>query len=258
MNRGYVRLWRKSLDAGWIRNHKLWAFWSYCLMKASWTEYDAIVGLQVVHLLPGQFIFGRKKAAEETGLTEREIRDRLEALKREGNLTIKTTNKFSIISIINWAIYQGEDSEKDQLNDKQLTSKGPHTNIKALKKKTPAEISSQISVMKDRYPDQGTINQAFQAISSIRKSNRIADSVRLSILKSWERYPVESVMTGIKTFLEKGYQDQGKDEKYLWGIIRNNGNGQRRESETTGGQVMKSTGSLALDDHYRGQGIRII
>ena len=31
MNRGYVRLWRKSLDAGWIRNHKLWAFWTYCL-----------------------------------------------------------------------------------------------------------------------------------------------------------------------------------------------------------------------------------
>jgi hypothetical protein len=44
MNRGYVRLWRKSLDAGWIKNHKLWAFWTYCLMKASYKEYDAIVG----------------------------------------------------------------------------------------------------------------------------------------------------------------------------------------------------------------------
>jgi hypothetical protein len=55
VNRGYIRLWRKSLDAGWIRNHKLWAFWSYCLLKASYREYDAIVGLQIIHLLPGQF-----------------------------------------------------------------------------------------------------------------------------------------------------------------------------------------------------------
>ena len=82
MNRGYVRLWRKSLDAGWIRNHKLWAFWTYCLMKASYKEFDAIVGLQVVHLMPGQFIFGRKKAAEETGLTEREIRTIIDFLRK--------------------------------------------------------------------------------------------------------------------------------------------------------------------------------
>lgn len=127
MNRGYIRLWRKSLDAGWIRNHKLWAFWIWCLLKASHREYDAVVGLQTVHLLPGQFLFGRKKAAEETGLTEREIRDRLEALKREGNLTSKTTNKFSIITIVNWHIYQSDDSKKVRQNVKQMSNKGPHT-----------------------------------------------------------------------------------------------------------------------------------
>ena len=133
MNRGYVRLWRKSLDAGWIRNHKLWTFWTYCLMKASYKEFDAIVGLQVVHLMPGQFIFGRKKAAEETGLTEREIRTIIDFLRKAGNLTIKTTNKFSIISIINWTIYQSEEIENDQLNDQQRANKGPHTSIKEIK-----------------------------------------------------------------------------------------------------------------------------
>jgi hypothetical protein len=102
-------------------------------MKASYKEFDAIVGLQVVHLMPGQFIFGRKKAAEETGLTEREIRTILDFLRKAGNLTIKTTNKFSIISIINWTIYQSEEIENDQLNDQPLTSKGPHTNIKEVK-----------------------------------------------------------------------------------------------------------------------------
>jgi len=135
MNRGYVKLWRKSLDAGWIKNHKLWAFWSYCLMKASNRDYDAIVGLQVVKLSPGHFICGRKKAAAETGLTEREIRTIMTSLINCGNLTIKTTNKFSIISIVNWTIYQSDNSESDQQNDQPETNKGPHTNIKALKNK---------------------------------------------------------------------------------------------------------------------------
>jgi hypothetical protein len=227
-------------------------------MKASYKEFDAIVGLQVVHLMPGQFIFGRRKAAEETGLTEREIRTLLALLIKWQNLTIKTTNRFSIISIINWTIYQSEEIENDQLNDQQTTSRRPHTNIKALKKKTPAEISSQISVLKDRYQDQETIDQIFQAIQSIRKSDRIADSVKLSILKAWERYPVESVMAGIKTFLDKGYQDKGKDEKYLLGIIRNNNSQQKPTASMTGGKVRRSEGSRALDDYYRQQGFTII
>lgn len=130
MNRGYVRTWRKVLDSGWLKNHKLWAFWSWCLLKATHKEFDAIVGLQVVHLMPGQFIFGRTKAAQETGLTEREIRTIIDCLKKCGNMTIKTTNKYSIITIVNWTTYQSEAIENDQLNDQPLTNKGPHTKTK--------------------------------------------------------------------------------------------------------------------------------
>ncbi len=133
MNRGYIRTWRKVLDSGWLKNHKLWVFWTYCLLKASYKEFNAIIGLQVVHLMPGQFIFGRKKASKETGLTEREIRTILEFLKKAGNLTIKTTNKFSVITIVNWSIYQSQENENDQLNDQQVTNKGPHTRIKEYK-----------------------------------------------------------------------------------------------------------------------------
>jgi DNA-binding transcriptional MerR regulator len=133
MNRGYVKLWRKSLDAGWIKNHKLWAFWTWCLMKASHKDYDAIVGLQAVHLIPGQFIFGLYVASKETGLTIREIRTILDLLKKTENLTIKTTNKFSVVTIINWPTYQGDDSENDKLNDKQRANKRQHTNIKEIK-----------------------------------------------------------------------------------------------------------------------------
>jgi hypothetical protein len=255
MNRGYIRLWRKSLDAGWIKNHKLWAFWSYCLMKASHKEYDAIVGLQIVHLMPGQFIFGRRQASKETGLSERETRTVVDALRKAENLTIKTTNKFSVITIVNWHIYQSAEIENDQLNDQQPTSNRPHTRTKEHKKITPAEFSSQISALKERYPDQETIDQAINAIQLTRKSNRIADSVRLAILQEWERHPVESVMTGIRTFLDKSYHHQGKNEKYLLGIIRNsNGTG---TIDAPQGQTMKSTGSPALDEHYRSRGFRI-
>ncbi len=127
MNRGYVNLWRKSLDSGWIRNHKLWAFWSWCLLKATHKQYDAIVGLQRVHLKSGQFIFGRRQASIETGLSEQEVRTIIDFLKKAGNLTIKTTNKFSIISIINWNTYQSREMQTNQQTNQQLTNNQPHT-----------------------------------------------------------------------------------------------------------------------------------
>jgi hypothetical protein len=128
MDRGYVRIWRKSVDSGWLKNHKLWAFWSYCLLKATHKEHDVIVGYQTVHLIPGQFIFGRKKASLDTGLSEQEIRTCINLLKKTENLTIKSTNKYSIITIINWGIYQNSENEINQQINTPVTSKQPATN----------------------------------------------------------------------------------------------------------------------------------
>jgi hypothetical protein len=130
MNRGYVKLWRKSLDAGWIKNHKLWAFWTWCLMKATYKEYDQVVGCQSIHLMPGDFVFGRKAASVELNMTEQEIRTAVDSMRKRQNITIKSTNKFSIISIVNWEIYQQTEIEINQQGNEPLTSKQPATNHK--------------------------------------------------------------------------------------------------------------------------------
>ena len=95
-------------------------------MKATYVERTAKVGYQDVHLVPGEFIFGRHKASQETGLSERKIRTAIDSLRKRQNLTIKTTNKYSIISIVNWAIYQDETTSnmtsKRPANDQQTTT----------------------------------------------------------------------------------------------------------------------------------------
>ena len=117
MNRGYIRLWRKFLDGGYIRNHKLCAFMLWSLLKANHQDgYEIVVGLQRVTLQPGQFIFGRTRAAEETGLSEQEIRTIMAFLRNIKFLTIKTTNKFSIVSIMNWTIYQAANEGNQPAN----------------------------------------------------------------------------------------------------------------------------------------------
>lgn len=116
MNRGFVKLWRKSLDNGWLQNHELWVFWCYCLLRANHKKVIVKIGYQEITLLPGQFIFGRKQAAKDLKMSEWQIRACLDFLKKHENLTIKTTNKFSIITIVNWPIYQGDVCEETPAN----------------------------------------------------------------------------------------------------------------------------------------------
>jgi hypothetical protein len=130
MHRGYVRLYRKSLDSGLIRNHNAWILFTYCLLKATHKQYKAVVGNQEIFLKPGQLIFGRRLASEETGLSEQQIRTALRILAIFGILTIKSTNKFSIITIVNWDVYQKEDGQSNQQINQQSTSNQPHTKTK--------------------------------------------------------------------------------------------------------------------------------
>jgi hypothetical protein len=258
VHRGFVKLWRKALDSGWLRKHKLWVFWTYCMMKATHKSRAARVGNQEIVLNPGQFIFGRRVATEETGLTDREIRTCLDLVRKWQNVTIKATNKFSIITIVNWNIYQANESENDQLCDQEPTNRRPHTRTKEHKNiRTSSEISAEIASLSRIY-SPGLLDQVFLAISSTRKSNSIADAVRLKILQSWQKYPVHQVEAGIGLYLGKGYAAQGKREAYLLGIIRNhNGEPPRGTSDAADPLVMKSSGSPTLDEHYLRQGYRI-
>jgi hypothetical protein len=128
MRQGYVKLWRKSLDSSLWSNPSAWRLWEWCLMKASWKPTKVMVGYQEVDLGPGQFIFGRHKASVETKLSEQTVRTALLALLNCKNLTIKSTNKYSIITIINWDIYQQDEEPINHQSNQELTSNQPATN----------------------------------------------------------------------------------------------------------------------------------
>jgi uncharacterized phage protein (TIGR02220 family) len=137
----YIKVYRRALDAGWLKNPFLWTFFSYCLLKASYVERCVWHGTQKVHLCPGQFIFGRKAATKEIGLSERQIRTCMAKLVEAKTIAVKSTSKYSVVTVINWEHYQGTVDESDQ----QATSKRPAsdqqvtTNNKVIKKERKKE-----------------------------------------------------------------------------------------------------------------------
>jgi len=97
-----------------------------------------MVGYQMVELKPGQFIFGRKAAAIELEISERSIRTCLQHLINLENLTIKATNKYSIVTVVNWDSYQLDENK----NDQQTTIKRPASDQQATTNKNVKECKN--------------------------------------------------------------------------------------------------------------------
>ena len=74
----------------------------------------------------GQLITGRLSLKEQTGISEQSIRTAFEKLKSTNEITIKSTNKYSIVTICNYNEYQDNKREINQ----QLTNNQPTTNHK--------------------------------------------------------------------------------------------------------------------------------
>jgi hypothetical protein len=89
-----------------------------------------------MELSRGQLITGRTKISKDTGLSDRKVRTRLELLKNLGILTIKTTNRFSIITICNYGYYQdikNDERPAERPANDQLTTTNKNLRIKELK-----------------------------------------------------------------------------------------------------------------------------
>lgn len=123
MKQGWIKLHRKLTESSVFDNPKLLKTWIWCLCKASHTEHEVVVGKQVVNLQPGQFVFGRLKAADALKMNDRTVYDYMKMLEKMEMLRINSNNKFSVVSVENWVFYQEDTEELQHQNTQQTTIK---------------------------------------------------------------------------------------------------------------------------------------
>ena len=109
-NDGWIPLFRKSLGSQVFQNEGLWKVWTWCLMRASHTEQWVPIktgrGKTEVHILPGQFIFGRKTAAKELKMKPPTIQKRMLKLKNMQNCITQSHKHYSLVTLTNWEFYR--------------------------------------------------------------------------------------------------------------------------------------------------------
>ena len=111
MDEGYIKLFRSMTNWEWYQDTNTKAVFLHLLLNANLEETRFMN-----HVIPkGGLVIGRKRLATDLGISERSVRTALKHLKMTNEVTIETTNRFSIVTIVNW--------EKYQANPKRVTSK---------------------------------------------------------------------------------------------------------------------------------------
>jgi len=125
---GWIKLHRKLLDNPIFTKEGLLQLFIYCLLKANHEEARIIFNNKEEIIGVGQFITGREVLSKDLNVKESTIYKRLKNLEKLGILNIKSNNKFSLVTIVNYTMYQIEESESNSKSNNKVTTKEQQSN----------------------------------------------------------------------------------------------------------------------------------
>ena len=144
-NFGYIALHRKIEDSFVYQDSGLLHLWIHCLIKASHIDRTIMFDGQSIDIKRGQFITGRKSLAKTLKTSEQKVRSRIALLQKHNKITQKSTNRYSIISVIKYDYYQTDRNKitsRQPADNQQTTTNNNGNNGKQL---LGEEKSSQLS-----------------------------------------------------------------------------------------------------------------
>ena len=121
---GWIKIHRQILDNPIIcKDSDYLSVWIYLLLNATHKEIPALFKGEKIILQPGQLITGRKSMADKLKISESKIYRVINEYKSEQQIEQQTSNKNSLITILNWNKYQqNEQQNEQQMNNKRTTT----------------------------------------------------------------------------------------------------------------------------------------
>lgn len=205
---GWLKLYRSILDSAVFQDAEILKVWIWLLCNVAFEQHDTICYGKVIHLKPGQIATGRKKIAQCTDLNENKVYRALTVLKSLGNIEIKATNKYSIITVVNWDKYQDENGKRTA-NEQQTNSKTTAEEQQENSKRTQHKNGKKEKKEKNIY-----ICSFFQSVWDEYPKKLGKNKVTKAAMEQLEEAGETAVMDAVRRYVEKIKRD-GTEEKYI-------------------------------------------
>lgn len=125
---GWVCLHRKLLNNPICEKADYLAVWVHLLLMANHKETTFIWNNKKQILKAGQLLTGRKQLSKKTGVAESQVYKILKYLELEQQIEQQKTTKYTVITIVNWGMYQEKEQQKEQQSNNRVTTKEQQSN----------------------------------------------------------------------------------------------------------------------------------
>ena len=117
-NGNYIKLHRSLMEWEWYGDSNTTRLFIHMLLKANWKEgrFEGVI------IPRGSFASSLQTLADESGLSVMQIRTAIKHLKLTGEITSKPHRKFTVFSIVNYSLYQSDNSQDNTKNNNQVTA----------------------------------------------------------------------------------------------------------------------------------------
>lgn len=187
MNNGFIKLHRKFLTWEWYQDTNTKILFLHLLLKANYKDNQ----WQGITIKRGDVVIGLMSLSEELNLSVQQIRTSLKKLKSSQKITSKSTNKFTVVTIVNYDKYQDAEIEiTNGTTNEQQTDNKRITTLKERKEYKEDKNKEKI-YKKEKYFDDVELNDLFIEFLELRKKLKAVNSERavntlLNILNDYD------------------------------------------------------------------------
>nr|MBE6784154.1 hypothetical protein [Oscillospiraceae bacterium] len=160
---GFIKLHRKLVAWGWYKDDVVKGVFIHLLLTANFRE----TSWRDVVLKKGQLVTSYQSLADDIGHSVQEVRTAIKKLKSTGEITITSTNKYSLITVVNWEDYQLFDENETNRATNIATINQQTTNKQATNNQQQRKKDKNIKKEK-KYNNalaQKEKNQGYDALS---------------------------------------------------------------------------------------------
>jgi len=184
---GWIKIHRKFLDWQWFKKPEAVQLFIYMLLKANHKDGN----WQGHEIKKGQFITSAQTISNDTKLSLQVVRTLLKKFELTNEIIVKSTNKFTMLTICKYECYQDENNTAN----KQLTNKQQTTNKQLTTNKNEKKEKNEKEVILDSWIEYRKSAKKTLTQQSIK-----------SILVKMEKYTIEQCKFVINKSIEQGWQ----------------------------------------------------
>jgi hypothetical protein len=126
-------LWKRSRKKSWFEA------WIDLLIMANFSENKEPVGYDLIQLKRGEILTSQEKLAKEWKWDRSSVRSFLALLEKDSMIALKVTNKFTVITICNYGIYNDRRPTKQHQVNSTSTALQHIQQVEQVNSSTPAK-----------------------------------------------------------------------------------------------------------------------